>query len=84
MYYKEVRSTNLNNGFIELGFDDYNQLASWKSLQRNELTKMSLDFTQYLEKESTLLPHSVCDGSNVYTFIPDDSSKSLIVENKVC
>lgn len=43
---------------------------------------MTLNFTHYLESEF-ILPHSVCDGSNVYTFIPDDGSKVLVMENKV-
>ena len=78
-----IRNT-INNGVIQLDFDSYNHLALWRNLKTNTSFNMSLDFTQYLEIEgSKTLPLSVCDGSNVYTFVPDKGSKNLLDNNKV-
>ena len=77
-------SNTINNGVIQLDFDSYNHLALWRNLLTNKSFKLSLDFTQYLEIEgSKILPLSVCDGSNVYTFVPDNGSKDLLDNTKV-
>jgi hypothetical protein len=76
-------SVVMDNGVIQLSFDEYNHLIGWKNFLTNESFTTSLNFTQYFEKEaSDDFPHSVCDGSNVYTFVPDKGSKTLIPYNK--
>ena len=78
-------SLTVDNGAIQLEFNANNQLENWKNLQKNQSTKFSLNYTQYFETNTTKdLPHSVCDGSNVYTFVPDNGSKNLLPYDKVC
>lgn len=69
----------LDNGVIQLSFGSNNQLASWKNTKTGDSMDISIGFEQYLEKKApSFIPHSVCDGTNVYTFVPDEGSQILI------
>ena len=70
---------SVSNGYLQLLFNSNNHIASLKNVKSGQSLNLSFGFTQVLEKESTLLkvPDSVCDGSNVYTFVPDKGSRSL-------
>ena len=50
-----------------------------------ESINLTLDFNEEFEKMSSTveIPNSVCDGSNVYTYVPDSGSKSLSPYNVV-
>lgn len=79
------RAMTLNNGVISLSFDAYNRLNAWSnSINKNDM-KVSVNFVEYFEKKApNFVPHSVCDGTNVYTFVPDEGSKAVINDTMVC
>ena len=79
------RAMTLNNGIISLSFDAYNQLNAWSNSINEDNMKISVNFVEYFEKKApSFVPHSVCDGTNVYTFVPDEGSKSVINDTTVC
>lgn len=70
---------DFSNGYLELTLNDNNHISALKNVKTGESIDLSLEFTEVLEKNSSLHKkhESVCDGTNVYTFVPDEGSKSL-------
>ena len=67
----------LSNGVMELKFDDSNKLVGWAG--GNDSHSIQHSYMQYVEKKGDVLERSinVCDGTNVYTFVPDDGRNTL-------
>ncbi|XP_019863647.1 PREDICTED: epididymis-specific alpha-mannosidase-like isoform X2 [Amphimedon queenslandica] len=78
------RAMTLNNGVISLSFDAYNRLSEWSNSISKDDMEISVNFVEYFEKKApSFVPHSVCDGTNVYTFVPDEGSKAVINDTTV-
>ena len=70
------KSVNLSNGALKLSFDEAGQLTGWTNQHSGAEYTVQQEFLQEAEKEN-LNEFNVCDGTNVYTFVPDDGSKVL-------
>ena len=69
----------LNNGNLKLSFNESGHLVSWTDLSSGVTYSLQHDYLQEIEKEN-LNEVNVCDGTNVYTFVPDDGNKLLTPE----
>ena len=70
----------LNNGVIELKFDDSNKLVGWAVGNSSDNPhSIQHSYLQYVEKKGDILERgiNVCDGTNVYTFVPDNGRNTL-------
>ena len=67
----------LNNGVIELKFDDSNKLVGWaRGNSSNKPHSIQHSYLQYVERKGKD-QINVCDGTNVYTFVPDNGTNTL-------
>ena len=74
-----------SNGYLQLVFNKTNHVIALKNDKTGESMDLFLKFTEVYEKKSTIfeVPDSVCDGSNVYTYVPDKGSTPLLPANEV-
>lgn len=84
-HYTVLDIGKISNGYLELQFNDKNQVGSLTNISSGSSIGLSLVFTEVYEKIASLLdePASVCDGSNVYTYVPDKGSSLLSPPDKV-
>lgn len=68
----------LSNGVLELNFNGSNKLVGWG--KGNETHSVQHSYVQYVEKAGTLFRLNPCDGTNVYTFVPDVGRNTLTPE----
>ena len=68
----------LSNGVLELNFNGRNKLVGWG--KGNETHSVQHSYVQYVEKAGTLFHLNPCDGTNVYTFVPDVGRNTLTPE----
>ena len=66
----------LSNGYLKLLFNESGHLASWSDLRTGVTYALQQEYLQEVEK-GTLNVLNVCDGTNVYTFVPDYGSSVL-------
>jgi len=65
----------LNNGVIELKFDDNNKLVGWAGGNSTNIPhSIQHSYLQYVERKGKD-QINVCDGTNVYTFVPDNGTR---------
>lgn len=57
-------------------FNTTGHLVKWTSLSTRDVHTLEQQYVQEVEKEG-LDEFNVCDGTNVYTFVPDDGSTVL-------
>jgi len=64
---------------IELKFDDSNKLVGWAVGNSSNPHSIQHSYLQYVEKKGDILERgiNVCDGTNVYTFVPDNGRNTL-------
>ena len=60
---------SVTNGAIQLDFNTTNHLNGWSSPASNGSRPVVQEYLQYVERKA-LLDFNVCDGTNVYTFVP--------------
>ncbi len=73
-----VSGFSLSNGVQKLTFDANNHLYSWSSVA-GSAHRVNHSYVQYRERKG-ILEVTVCDGSNVYTFVPDQGRYVLTPE----
>lgn len=66
----------LSNKELRLLFNESGHLTSWTNLRTGVTHSMQHDYLQRVEKGS-VNEWNVCDGTNVYTFVPDDGVNQL-------
>lgn len=66
----------LSNKDLKLLFNESGHLSSWTDLQSGVKHSVQHDYLQRAEKES-VNEWNVCDGTNVYTFVPDKGVTQL-------
>ncbi len=74
-----------SNEYLQLVFNKTNHVIALKNDKTGNSMDLFLKFTEVYEKKSTIfeVPDSVCDGSNVYTYVPDKGSTPLLPVNEV-
>ncbi len=72
-----VSGFSLSNGPLKMVFDSSNHLSSWSA--SGPTHSINHSYVQYVERKGSL-EINVCDGSNVYTFVPDEGRKILTPE----
>ena len=66
----------LSNKDLKLVFNGSGHLASWTELRSGATHSVQHNYLQRAEKES-VNEWNVCDGTNVYTFVPDEGVTQL-------
>ena len=69
-------NVTISNGAIQLMFNTTGHLVKWTSLNSGVVHTLEQQYVQEFEKAG-LDELNVCDGTNVYTFVPDDGSTVL-------
>ena len=67
---------SLTNGVIKVSFDANGHVQGWTTADGGT-HPFSHAYTQYFEKVGLLDLITVCGGTNVYTFVPDEGSQIL-------
>ena len=67
---------SLTNGVIKVSFDGSGHIQGWTTADGGT-HPFSHTYTQYFEKAGVLDLFTVCGGTNVYTFVPDEGSQIL-------
>ena len=78
-YYATVplgQSVEITNKALRLQFNESGHLSSWTDLSSSVTHPLQHSYLQEAEREN-LNEENVCDGTNVYTFVPDDGSTVL-------
>ena len=70
----------ISNRDLRLEFNDTGHLSTWTDLRTGASHHLNHLYLQEAEKEG-LNEENVCDGTNVYTFVPD--SGSIVLTPKV-
>ena len=76
---------NITNEYIKLYFNSNNHLISLTDVKRSSSLQLSIELTEVLESVGKPFD-SVCDGTNVYTFVPmegSNSSRNLLPNDEV-
>lgn len=69
---QQAAGFTLDNDALQLHFNASNHLTAWSVRASNTTHSIDYNYVQYFEKKG-LNPLSVCDGTNVYTFVPSSS-----------
>ena len=69
-------SVEISNRDLRLEFNDTGHLSTWTDLRTGVSHHLSHLYLQEAEKEG-LDEENVCDGTNVYTFVPDSGRTVL-------
>ena len=67
---------SLTNGVIKVSFDGNGHVQGWTTADGGT-HPFSHAYTQYFEKAGLEDLFTVCGGTNVYTFVPDEGSQTL-------
>ena len=67
---------SLTNGVIKVSFDGNGHVQGWTTADGGT-HPFSHAYTQYFEKAGLEDLFTVCGGTNVYTFVPDEGSQVL-------
>ena len=71
---------SLSNGAVKLSFNTSNHITSWTHLDSSETHIVEQTYTQYKERRGFFIDLGVCDGTNVYTYVPDEGRTPLTPE----
>ena len=66
----------IGNGVIQLAFNSTGHLSNWTHVPTGKVHRLEQQYVQRHEKAG-LDEENVCDGTNVYTYVPDDGSSVL-------
>ena len=66
----------ISNGVIQLTFNSTGHLSNWTHLPTGKVHRLEQQYMQMHERAG-LDEENVCDGTNVYTYVPDDGSSGL-------
>ena len=67
---------DISNKALRLQFNSSGHLVSWSDLTTGTTHQLNHQFIQEAEREN-LDEWNVCDGTNVYTFVPDNGATVL-------
>ena len=74
------KSVELSNKALKLSFNESGHLTSWTDLRSGTTHALQHQYLQAAEKASLEDEVNVCEGTNVYTFVPDDGITGLTPE----
>ncbi|KAL5497387.1 hypothetical protein EMCRGX_G013852 [Ephydatia muelleri] len=78
----DLAQFSISNGAIELNFNATNHLVGWSSPTSNGSHSVEQEYIQYVERKA-FLDFNVCDGTNVYTFVPQLEDTLVLTPKKL-